>query len=208
MADWRTAFRGELDRKFWADVISGTLSSLVAAWVVFLIGSTVAIAALGSAGCELRWGPALAGVVLNVLLGLNVVLAAAAAIRLLGGSRTLARPQRWAAATTVLGVSGAFGYLAVLRVFGAVLVAIALTLTIVSSASFWTVKPAVPSRWVTFALSTCLVLNISAALFSGVSVGATVARSLASAAPVPGSTDSPRGTQCSPGSEVSGAQGK
>lgn len=95
---------------FWASVASGTLSGLIVAWFIGLVGSIVALAALGPPGTEVKFAGASAFGALYFCLGVLVCVSVRVAFSLLSGA-TPPQDNRsrigWGATTMVAGAFAA-----------------------------------------------------------------------------------------------------
>lgn len=173
-------FGDELDVKFWASVLSNTLSGLITAWAVFLVGSTVAVAALGADGSNIRWTEGLAVASLCVLLGITLIFGFWNVFSLLLPPPTRPPSYLWILVLVITGAMAITGWESVPG--SAAPVAFQITLVITLFLVFFgaavralDMKALRPRTWRALHISGA-VLSLVGTVTSGISVGVALAR--------------------------------
>lgn len=168
----------ELGVKFWVSVLSNALAGLITAWVIFLVASTVAVAALGADGTEIKWGEALSVAALCVLLGVTLTFAVWSATALV-----LPTPRRppsywWLLVVALAGALAISGWIYVPGTAAPIGLWITLLVTLaVLGIGVWAIEHSRPKPKLWRALIWGgLCLSLLGTVTTGVEVGVAIAR--------------------------------
>lgn len=178
VSGWKAKLAGDMDREFWLFVVRGVLSSLIAAWVIFLVGSTVAVAAVGGAGAGIGWAQALACALFVLILGFAIAHGFRAALELLDGTTQIRKRKRWlwVVSTTLVGVLAAIGFETLPGWEGVVGFVATLVVMLVAVCLFTFVPEGDHRVLVGAALWLSVALSFVCMIIMGVSVGVIIAR--------------------------------
>lgn len=171
----------QLNMSFWVSVLSNALAGVITAWVIFLVGSMVAIAARGSTNAEIGWVAALATGAMCLVLGATLVLGFASAVAMLRPVPPRRPPSKgWLFLVLVVGAFAASSWDGVLGVGGVVGAWSTLGLTFATAGLAVGVFRGPRSRpkvWRTL-LWFSATLSLVGVVTSGITIGATLSRAL------------------------------